>query len=467
MTSMRKRLLGWLLLTVLLGGLMAASVVFYQARRQANELFDYQLRQLALALRDRSYSPSQLAEALQDESRSDFVIQVWSPDARLMYSSHPNVDAPGPVNPGFADVETTLGGWRVFATFHRGLTIQVAQHRLAREALALSAAWRTLLPFLLVLPIMGWLIWRLVGREVRVLEATARAVARRSPESLEPIDATSSPQEVQPLLESLNGLMGRLGSALAQQRHFIADAAHELRTPLTALRLQLQLAERARDEGERDKAHAALREGIGRAVHVVEQLLALARADPEARNVARSPVDLSELARSVTQELEPAAAAKGLALTLNAPDPVVVHGNRATLHALLENLVDNAIRYAKNGVGVEYSGGLRPSASESEINGVRPQLINSTPTPIFLRVRREAGEAVVEVEDRGPGIPMGERERVFDRFYRGEMASEGGTGLGLAIVRRIAERHGGRVELLDAPGGKGLLARVSIPLSSA
>ena len=107
MTSMRKRLLGWLLLTVLLGGLVAALVVFYQARQQANELFDYQLRQLALVLRDRAYSPSQLAEALQDESRADFVIQVWSPDARLMYSSHPSVDAPGPVNPDRARNEWT------------------------------------------------------------------------------------------------------------------------------------------------------------------------------------------------------------------------------------------------------------------------------------------------------------------------------------------------------------------------
>jgi two-component system OmpR family sensor kinase len=434
---MRKRLLVWLLLTVLLGGLAAASVVFYQARKQVNELFDYQLRQLALALRDRAYSPSQLAEALREEAGSDFVIQVWSPDGRLLYGSHPNLEAPGPVAPGFGDVGTSSGEWRVFATFHRGLTIQVAQHRLAREALALGAALRTLIPFLLVLPLMGWLIWKLVGREVKVLEVTAQAVARRSPESLEPIDASTAPTEVQPLMSALNGLLGRLGAALTQQRQFIADAAHELRTPLTALRLQLQLAERARDEAERDRAHAALREGIGRAVHVVEQLLALARADPEARNnVAHNPVDLADLARSVVREFDAAAGARGLALALDAAEPVVIEGNRATLHALMENLVDNAIRYSGQGARAEKVG---------------------------VRVRREGGDAVFEVEDRGPGIPPAERERVFDRFYRGESAAEGGTGLGLAIVRRVAERHGGRVELLDAPGGRGLLARVVVP----
>jgi len=437
LSSMRKRLLVWLLLTVLLGGLVAASVVFYQARKQVNELFDYQLRQLALALRDRAYSPAQLAEALREEAGSDFVIQVWSPDGRVLYGSHPNLDAPGPVSPGFGDVETRSGQWRVFATFHRGLTIQVAQHRLAREALALGAALRTLIPFLLVLPLMGWLIWKLVGREVKVLEVTAQAVARRSPESLEPIDASTAPTEVQPLMSALNGLLGRLGTALTQQRQFIADAAHELRTPLTALRLQLQLAERARDEAERDRAHAALREGIGRAVHVVEQLLALARADPEARNhVAHSPVDLADLARSVVQEFDAAAGARGLALQLDAREPVVIEGNRATLHALMENLVDNAIRYSGEG------------GSE-----------------VAIRVRKEGGEAIFEVEDRGSGIPAAERERVFDRFYRGESAAEGGTGLGLAIVRRVAERHGGRVELLDAPGGRGLLVKVTLSLA--
>ena len=423
MTSIRRRLLVWLLLAMLLGGLAASVVVFYQARKQANELFDYQLRQLALALRDRSFSPGELAQALRDEAGSDFVIQVWSPDARLMYSTHPTLDVPGAVSPGFADVETSLGSWRVFATFHRGLTIQVAQHSLAREALAFGAAWRTLIPFLLVLPLMGWLIWRLVGREVKVLEATASAVARRNPESLEPIDAESVPEEVQPLVDSLNGLMGRLGAALSQQRQFIADAAHELRTPLTALRLQLQLAERARDEAERERAHGVLREGIARAVHVVEQLLSLARADPEAGKVAIAPVDLAELARTVVAEFP--------GVSLEAAEPVTVEGNRATLHALMENLVDNAVRHGA--------------------------------TPIVARVYARDREAVFEVEDRGPGIAAAERERVFDRFYRGESAAEGGSGLGLAIVRRIAERHGGRVELLDPVDAKGLLARVSLP----
>ena len=127
--SMRRRLLVWLLSSVLLGGFAAAAVVFYQARQQSTELFDYQLRQLALTLRDRDYSPSQLAEALQGQQDLDFVIQVWAPDGRLLYGTHQHLDIPAPEATGFADVTTRSGRWRVFSTWHRGLTIQVAQHK--------------------------------------------------------------------------------------------------------------------------------------------------------------------------------------------------------------------------------------------------------------------------------------------------------------------------------------------------
>jgi two-component system OmpR family sensor kinase len=432
--SMRRRLLFWLLSSVLAGGLAAAVVVFFQARSEANDLFDYQLRQLALTLRDRTFSAREFAEALAGEEASDFVIQVWGRDGTRLYASHPQLQVPGAVQLGFSNLETSDGRWRVFAIQQRGLTIQVAQPQVVRENLALAAAWRTLVPFVVALPLMGFLIWRLVGHEVRFLESTAQAVAKRSPESLEPIGDKHVPEEIQPLVGALNGLLGRLGAALAHQRQFTADAAHELRTPLTALRLQLQLAERARDDAEREKAHGMLREGIARAVHLVEQLLTLSRQDPEAPMATPADVDIAELARTIAEGDAGAISEKGLTLTTKIDGPVVVRGDRTALRALMENLVDNAIRYT-------------PSGS------------------VTVRTYRQGGDAIVEVEDSGPGIPAVERARVFDRFYRGEAAAEGGTGLGLAIVRRIAERHGGIAELLDPPGGRGLLVRVRLPTS--
>ena len=430
MTSIRRRLLVWLLSAVLLGGLGAAAIVYLQAREQANEILDYQLRQLALTLRDRTYSATDLAEALAGEEALEFVIRVWAPDGRLIYRSHPAVRIPGPTRLGFDDVGGDDGAYRTFAIQQRGLTIQVSQPRSVRNELAFNAAWRTLLPFLVALPLMGLLIWRLVGHEMRVLQTTAQAVARRGPESLQPIESHSVPDEVRPLVDALNGLLGRLEAALSHQRQFIADAAHELRTPLTALRLQLQLAERAGEEGDRARAHATLREGIERATHLVAQLLTLAREDPDAPNDIRAGLDVSALARTVVEDFEAAAKARGLTLTARIDEGVTASGSEAGLRALLGNLVDNAIRYT-------------PSGS------------------VVVRAHRRDGEAVLEVEDTGPGIPAAERERVFDRFFRGETAASGGSGLGLAIVRRIAQRHGARVELLDAPGG-GLLARVTV-----
>ena len=434
MTSIRNRLLVWLLAAVLAGGLVAAGVVFFQARSEANDLFDYQLRQLALTLRDRTFIPSEFAEALQGEEALDFAIQVWGPDGTKLYESHRSLRVPGAVQLGFTTQASPTGRWRIFAIQQRGLTIQVAQPMAVRDRLAADAAFRTLLPFLVALPLIGLLIWRLVGQEMKVLASTASAVARRTPESLEPIATRSVPGEIQPLVTALNGLLSRLGAALSGQRQFIADAAHELRTPLTALLLQLQLAERASDPAEREKAHAMLREGIARASRMVEQLLTLARADPDAQASSRAPTDIAQLAREAAEAGEVAASAKGLALVFQGDAPVIVEGDRVALRALMENVIDNAVRYTPEG-------------------------------EVRVSARKEGAQAIFEVEDTGPGIPAGERERVFDRFYRGEHASGGGTGLGLAIVKRVAERHGGRVTVEETAGGRGL--RVKVTLSPA
>jgi len=303
-----------------------------------------------------------------------------------------------------------------------------------RNRLAERAAFRTLLPFLVALPLMGLLIWRLVGRELAPLERTAVAVSRRNPGSLDPIAADDAPEELRPLIAALNDLLARLHAALDSQRRFVADAAHELRSPLTALSLQLQLATRARSDAKRAAAHDSLRQGVERATRLVEQLLALARHSPDAPVAADEPVDLAQVAREAVAHHAHAAAAKSLTLTYTGNAPVTVTGDRAGLAVLAENLVANAVRYTPGGGAVRVSAG------------------------------RDGGFAFLSVADDGPGIPAHERERVFDRFYRGEGAAGPGSGLGLAIVKDVAERHGASVRLEDGGGGRGLRVRVSFPL---
>jgi two-component system OmpR family sensor kinase len=233
------------------------------------------------------------------------------------------------------------------------------------------------------------------------------------------------------MVRALNDLLARLGQALEAQREFVADAAHELRTPLTALKLQLQLAERAEPGAAQAAAFERLHRRLDRASHLVEQLLALARQEPALEEAAREEVDLAQLAREVVAEYDALAETRSIDLGVEVDSQARVLGRRDGLRAMLGNLVDNALRYTPAGGRVDVIVGA--------VDG-RPSL---------------------RVADTGPGIPPEQREHVFDRFHRGGDADTPGTGLGLAIVKRVAERHGATVRLLDGPGGRGLEVRVA------
>lgn len=433
MTSIRRRLLVGLLAVVLCGGLIAAFGVYLQARREANELFDYQLRQMALSLRDQTFNPFAADEPPELGESFDFVIQVWGRDGVRLYYSHPRPALPNRARLGYETVATPEGLWRVFSLQQRGLTFQVAQPMSVRDELAATAALRTLIPFLLLLPALGLLVWFTVGRGLRPLEAMAHAVKARTPTALHPLPDSGTPEEIRPLVAALNDLLLRLDRTLGAQRQFVADAAHELRTPLTALGLQIQLAERAATADERAAAFATVKEGLTRAAHLVDQLLTLARQEPEVAERPVEAVDLSDLARQIIAEYTLLAAAKSVDLGMARSEAVIINGDRDGLRVMLRNLVDNAVRYTPGGGKIDVS------------------------------VFAGAAGPVVEVADNGPGIAPADRARVFDRFYRSAGQDLPGSGLGLAIVKNVAERHRARVILADGPDGKGLAVRVLFP----
>jgi two-component system OmpR family sensor kinase len=426
--SLRRTLLLALLGAAAVLTLAVAFATYRMARAQIDQIFDDHLEQLARVVRDRA-----LGDRPPDAEDLDFVVQVWNQEGARLYVSRADLSLPDRAQLGFSVVPTDHGDFRVYSALIGARIIQVAQPLRVREERAAAAAARTLLPVAVLLPLLALAIWSIVARGLEPLGRLAGAVAARTPSALEPVTEEAAPAEVLPLVRALNGLLARLGSALAAQRAIVADAAHELRTPLAALRLQAQLVERAQDDAERSRALSDLSAGLERATRVVQQILTLARQEPGAPAAPRQPVALGELLGRVVAEHALLAESRGIDLGATRIDEgATVQGDPAALHTLLSNLVDNALRATPSGGRVDVACGV------------------------------DGGCPFLSVSDTGQGIPAAERERVFDRFYRRAGAREGGSGLGLAIVKAVAERHHARVLLGDAGGG-GLAARVLFP----
>lgn len=434
MTSIRLRLLLLLLAMLALVALLMGALTYRTVLAETEALFDYQLRQMALSLRDQGEIAPDQARALGDE-QLDFVIQIWTADGRSIYASRAHSALPARALLGLADITVDGHTWRTYSVATGQRVIQVAQPRQIRRRLAADAALRSVAPLLGVAPLLALAGWWLAAFALRPLAALAAGVRQRDAGSLEPLPVSGLPDEVAPLVQALNALLQRLGHALGGQRAFVADAAHELRSPLTALKLQITLLERAASDTERRAATQGLAEGIERAARLVEQLLALARHEPGAPPVPVEPVDLAELVRATVAEMVPLALARGTALSLQAERPVTLQGDAAALGLLVRNLVDNALRHTPAG------------------------------SPVALSVEAAAEGARLQVDDAGPGIPPADRERVFDRFYRRAPGDTEGSGLGLAIVRGVTEQHGARVTLGDSPLG-GLRVTVLFPTAS-
>jgi two-component system OmpR family sensor kinase len=441
MRSIRRELLFWLLVGLSLAVAAAAVGTYFRARVEANDLFDNQLQAMAASLTDAPFAgPVQgLGSAAGDDA---LVVQIWDRSGVRLYLSQPQHTLPQHARIGFNDVHTDEGDWRVFSALAGNQVVQVAQPMHARRALAASMALRTVVPLLVMLPLLGVMIWLVVARGFRPLDRVVAAVARRSSAALDPLAESGLPSEVTPLVRALNALLDRLRGALSAQRTFIADAAHELRTPLTAIHLQAQLAERAASDSERRAALAELKVGLERATRLSEQLLTLAREEPGVPETALGPVDLREVARGAIQALAPLAAAKSIDLGLVEPPPgsvAIVSGDADALSTLVSNLIDNAVRYT-------------PARGRVDVSALA-----------------EHGAVVLAVRDTGPGVPESEHARVFDRFYRGVHAegAERGSGLGLAIVKRIADRHGAEITLGEGLDGAGLGITVRFPAPPA
>lgn len=433
--SIRRRLIFILLPTITLAILVAAYGSYRLARTEVDEVFDYHLKQIALSLRD--HAPQYAAHLPAADDQLDFVIQVFGSDESKVYASRLHFGLPPKAQPGFSTLETDEGRWRIYAIALDNHLVQVAQPTRMRKEAAAMAALRTIMPFLVLLPLLAVLTWWIVGIGLAKLDRLAKNVTSLSATQLQPLPLSDAPVEAKPLIEALNDLLARLNASLLAQRALIADAAHELRTPLTALQLHVSLIGRATTEADRATAIADLKRGLARARHTVHQLLTLARLEPDGgAALATEPVDLVTVCSVVAADYTQFAESRGLDLGLRDSSRVaLVKGNRDALHTLVANLVENSILYTPSGGQID------------------------------IEVAVDGNKTILRISDSGPGIPENERLRVFDRFYRRAESVETGTGLGLAIVKAIVEQHNAAIDLATSDLG-GLLVTIRFePLS--
>ena len=421
--SLQRHLSLMLGMAILLSGLAAAVASFILAYGEAREFQDDTLRQIAV-LTAKSGAQSTPAgandSAINDPESRVLIVRVtgnarpeWLPENLLT---------------GFHTLSAMGEELRVFVSngSSAGLTV-VAQPTEARNEIAINSALRTLIPLLLLFPLMTGLVVRIVRREFVPVARLASSLDAQAADRPSPIDEAKLPSEVIPFVQAINRLLGRTNELINQQRRFIADAAHELRSPLTVLSVQAQNLRQANSLEAMRERIAPLVSGIDRARQLTEQLLSLART--QAADGTVSVVDVSALARELIAQCLPAAEAKGIDLGLEESGRLSLWAAPGALRLILGNVLENAIKYTQPG------------------------------GEVTLRLVNETEMAIIEVVDNGPGIPPAERERVFDAFYRMSGATSTGSGLGLAIVREAAKRLGGEVSLNEGPDSRGLVFR--------
>jgi two-component system OmpR family sensor kinase len=428
------------LIAALSAGLILALIGTYTlTRRQVGTMFDEELRQVALAVHLRE---DWIEQGRVRIARPGFFLAVRAYDrnGRLYFETAlPSApwDLPQTYAEGFRRLDTADGPWRIFTHVTDEGIVQVGQPVATRDALARDVSFRALVPMLLLIPLLALVVGWTLRRSFAPLDDTSRRVSDRDASRLDALPLENVPSELLPLVQQINALLERLSKSVDADRRFLADAAHELRSPMGALALQAQLAERAASPATRTEAFRELSRGIERGRRLIQQLLDFARLEPGVTALPFVPVDMARVAREVVGSAAARAEALGVDLGAEAAAPAYVLGSEPELRSLVENVVDNALRYAP-----------RETAVTVSVRDVPP------------------AEVEIRIVDAGPGIEPAERERVFHRFHRVPGDSTAGSGLGLSIVKAIVERHQGRIALEDAmPGsdGPGLGVRISLP----
>lgn len=443
MKSIHRYLLLSLIAALSVGTLLVALFLYSKSAEEINELYDSNMKELAVVIGIQFKGLQSLDLSSKDANahihhdaileEEEFLIQVWNKAGEMVYTTHPLIKFPLQSNRGFFTINYQHKKWRVFTLESGQGVIQISQPQEARHIYIWSLATGLLLPLLLQIPLIGLLIWIAVGRSLKPLERISHAIQSRSASSLEHIDLEVTPKEIQPVITELNSLLTRLENSIALQRNFTANAAHELRTPLAALQLQIDVLARCKNEKERAEAIGALQKGIVRASTLVAQLLTLARLGAETTK-QQTVIELNQIVKTILEDHLDQAASKNIDVGFYESQPLYIKGNPEAIGIVVRNLIDNAIRYSADGSKVD----VMTYSTESSV--------------------------VIEVQDGAERISQAEKQRIFERFYRGS-ASHGvtGSGLGLAIVKDVVEQHQGQIKVKSRPDYPGNVFEISFP----
>jgi two-component system OmpR family sensor kinase len=431
-------------LAILVVAVVAGIFSFASAFDEAHELQDDTLRQIA-ALFDRQHLPlahfGDDGRAKDSDEESRVIVQYLADGGKLIGQGDAGMPLPLPttLSDGLHTLDVGSEPFRVLVrTTASGERIAVAQETGVRDEIARDSALRTLMPFLILVPILLLIVADLVRKMFRPIAALSTEIDQRAEQELHAVEEDHLPVEVRPFAVAINRLLTRVAQSMDAQRRFVADAAHELRSPLTAISLQAErLAEAEMSDLARERL-TTLQRGIERGRNLLDQLLTLAKvqATPD---LPKSPVSVQGIYRRVLEDLMPLADAKRIDIGVEGEQDAQVLVSELDMIAMVKNLVDNAIRYTPEGGRVD------------------------------LSVTTVEERAVLSIQDNGPGIPLAERERVFDPFYRTLGSDQVGSGLGMSIVKTILGRIGAEIQLgfSDEEKGSGLCVCILIPLADA
>lgn len=452
--SLREQLLLWLLAPLVVLVVVNAAFSYQVAISTANDAYDRLLLASVRSIADRvTVNDGQISvdipyvalELFESRIQERIFYKVTGPDGATLtgYEDLPPPPAGAargkPVFFGSQYHGEHLHQAAIYKSLYdpavKGLVlVQVAETAESRDALSRRMLYDGLLRQIVLLLVAALLLWMGVRFVLRPIVRLRDSIAQRSAIDTTPVEEAGVQSEVRPLIQAINQHTDRIDKMIAARVRFVADAAHQVRTRLSILKTQVEYGLRLDDA---DALHAVLSDAqslVDQTTRFFNQLLVLAHAEANAVPGRGAEVlDLAALAHEITLEWVPEARAKEIILGFEGPDHgAFVRGNKLMLRELVTNLLDNAVRYTQRGGSVT------------------------------LRIKQESPHVVVEVEDNGPGIPEEERGHVFERFYRGPDAEQEGSGLGLAIVREIARSHEAAIALDSAPGGDGLLVRVTL-----